>query len=202
MGLVLASVQKAREAGDIPADVHEVAAAAPEAAAARHLEGESVWVRPGGASAQLRTWRWTGTSVLLLAFPSGKTAAPLQTRALLPFPRLRRLMFYRPFDSTFTHFSFVFLCFSASWFSPCSPTGCEELHRIHRETRSRGRNLQTLRNFLQHSETQVWRIRRLALDLAALWVSIIIDCNTVIRLSASALDLHCVAHLTWPSCCA
>lgn len=48
-------MQKAREAGDIPEDVHEVAAAAPEAAPARHPEGEGVRLRPGGASAQLRT---------------------------------------------------------------------------------------------------------------------------------------------------
>lgn len=54
---LLASVQKARKAGDVPEDLHEVAAAAPEAAAARHLEGEGVWLRPGGASAQLRARR-------------------------------------------------------------------------------------------------------------------------------------------------
>lgn len=62
---------------------------------------------------------------------------------------------YLQIVSIFTCFSFVFLCFSTSWFSPCSPAGCEELHWIHREKRSRRWNLQTLGNFIQHSETQV-----------------------------------------------
>lgn len=62
---------------------------------------------------------------------------------------------YLQIVSIFTCFSFVFLCFSTSWFSPCSPAGCEELHWIHREKRSCRWNLQTLGNFIQHSETQV-----------------------------------------------
>lgn len=47
-------MQETREADNVPEDVYEVSAAAPEAAPARDPAGESVRLRPGGTSAQLR----------------------------------------------------------------------------------------------------------------------------------------------------
>lgn len=37
----------------------------------------------------------------------------------------------------------------------CSPAGCQELRRIHREARRRGWNIQGVWDLLQHPETQV-----------------------------------------------
>lgn len=55
VSIISTSVQETREADNVPQDVHEISAAAPEAAPAGDPEGEGVRLRPGGASAQLRT---------------------------------------------------------------------------------------------------------------------------------------------------
>lgn len=76
-------MQETREADNVPQDVHEVSAAAPEAASARDPEGESVRLRPGGASAQLRTRRYErGPQICLGDFISRLGTADLliQTR--------------------------------------------------------------------------------------------------------------------------